>query len=128
MRPHNSTDPEVVAARDAEIKELLDQGLHASQVALQMGITERTVLRAKKRLGMPIRKMAPPMSVEEIGFARALLEDGASYNEVARTLGRDLKTISARFRGLSQCTPRTGAEVRMMMKLLESLPVKGLPA
>lgn len=123
-----STNPEVVAARDAEIKELLAQGLHASQIAMHLRITERTVLRAKKRLGLPIRQMAPPLSAEEIRIALNLLEDGASYGEVARTLDRDLKTISTRFRGKSKCTPRAGFEFRQMLKMLESLPVRGVSA
>jgi IS30 family transposase len=65
--------------------------------------------------------MAPPMSEEEKRKALDWLEEGASFSEVARTLGRDLKTISKRFRGLSQCSARDGYQTRMMMNMLEAL-------
>jgi hypothetical protein len=111
-----------VAARDNEIAELVFKGLRPPQIAERLGVNERTVYRAKKRRGIPpTRKMAPPMSEHEIGYARRMLEDGASFGEVARTLSRDLKTISKRFRGLSQCSARDGYQTRMMMNMLEAL-------
>lgn len=115
-----STDPAAVAERDADVAELLDRGLNAAEIAKIVGITERTVQRSKKRMGLA-RELPPPLTEAERLFALSMLDDGASYGEVARTLGRSLSCISERFRGLSKCSPREGALQRDLLKKLDML-------
>lgn len=120
MTATRSTSPDAVNARDDAVEELVRKGLRASDIAAALGITERTVQRAKKRRKL-VRPHPPPLSEFEIAEARRLLEEGAPYGEVAETLGRNASNISRRFRGMSKCTPREGFEIKMMMRMLEAL-------
>lgn len=78
---------------EPNFRRLHNEGLSAAQIALRLDINPRTVSRW--RVAMGIAK--PPvvlLSAEEKKRALDLLTDGASYNEVARTLGRSTQCIS----------------------------------
>lgn len=53
----------------------------------------RTVSRHRVKLGIA-NDPSIPLSEEEKQIARQLLEDGATYAEAARTLGRDRKCVA----------------------------------
>ncbi|AEK07820.1 DNA binding protein [Mycobacterium phage Yoshi] len=73
-------------------------GWTAAQIADKLGCTTRTVSRARAKSG--VAKPKPPaLSAEVLAEAARMLADGASQNEVARTLGVGQSTISAHFRG-----------------------------
>ena len=71
-------------------------GLTALQIAERFGVTERTIYRDRKKVG--INQPKPPMlTATEYADAARILEDGASVREAARTIGRHETTISKRF-------------------------------
>ncbi|AXN53223.1 hypothetical protein PBI_HARLEY_61 [Mycobacterium phage Harley] len=77
---------------------LTRMGWTAPQIAEQLGCHHRTVQRARAKTG--VAKPKPPaLSTEILEEAARMLADGASQNEVARTLGVGQATISAHFRG-----------------------------
>lgn len=98
--------------------ELTRQGRTAPQIAEQLKRSTRTVQRIRTAAGIVKTQATMPMTPQEIAWAQALLDDGASYNEVARTLGRNMKTIAERFKGCSKWTPRDGGELRQFQKNL----------
>lgn len=100
------------------IIELTRQGRTAPQIADELKRSARTVQRVRTAAGILMKPPIPPMTCEEIAWAQALLDDGASYNEVARTLNRHMKTIAERFKGRSKWTPRDGGELRQFQKNL----------
>lgn len=84
--------------RNQLVEEWTRRGESAALIASRLGCTPRTVVRIRAALG--IAKPAPHsswMTPDEVERARALLDDGASCTEVARTLGRDSTTILKRF-------------------------------
>ncbi len=63
-----------------------------------MDVSRRTIERDRIALGLAVPR--PRWSPDEQQRALAMLADGASLWEVARTLGRDYETIWLRFRGM----------------------------
>ncbi len=63
-----------------------------------------------------------PLSVQERRIAESLLDDGASYREVARTLGRSDLCIGRNFPGRSQWRKHCGMEYQKMRKALDAIP------
>ncbi|OBJ10742.1 helix-turn-helix domain-containing protein, partial [Mycobacterium sp. 1465703.0] len=102
----NQLAPEDQARRDKRIAELTAQELSASTIAKLVGVSTRTVVRARGRAGVakPFSG-ANRMTADEQRRAAALLDDGASYGEVARTLGRSPDTIMKHFPGRSVWRP-----------------------
>lgn len=100
----NQMDPE-------KVREMTELGMTAKQVAEELGVTPKAVLRVRSRLG--IVKAAPPFSEQELRRADELLTDGASYKDVALTLGRSIGAIHKRFPGRGwtpkQCGELAGA-------------------
>lgn len=58
------------------------------QIAETVGCCTATVTRHRIEAGYRQNKAGRPVDAEELARAKALLEDGCSYKEVARTLGR----------------------------------------
>lgn len=107
-------------ARDQRIAKLTEDGLTAEAIAAELGVTARTVQRARVRRGVA-KPAARRMTAEDLRRARELLDDGASLGEVSRTIGRDLHTIGKHFPGCGW--PRgSGIELRRMMAALEAIP------
>ncbi|MEV7768308.1 helix-turn-helix domain-containing protein [Microbacterium sp. NPDC086615] len=63
-------------------------GMSASEIATRLGVTPRTVGRWRAELGIVLRPRNRPITEDEKARALAMLQDGASYKEVGRTIGR----------------------------------------
>ena len=81
------------------IVELTEQGLSTRQIADVLHITCRSVTRGRRRRGVSLADPATPLTAEQIDHARQMLIDGASYAEVARTIGCNKETVRRRFPG-----------------------------
>lgn len=89
---------------DELIAELTRDGHSARDIAALLRISTRSVHRARKRAGIA-RPRAVPLSPAELARAVAMLDDGCSYGEIARSLGRPGHScIARRFpgRGMSR--------------------------
>lgn len=84
---------EAVNARRDRIAELFRQGLTPPVIANKLGISERTVDRAKSARGLTRPRPPEPLTSALFERAKALLDDGASYFEVQRTIGVSHNTI-----------------------------------
>jgi IS30 family transposase len=113
--------PEETRLRDKRIAELTREGYSGTQIARRVGVTHRTVQRARVRTGVAQPFCGIPLTPEEIRLAESLLDDGASYCEVGRTLGRSMETIRRRFRGRSMWAPGSGVEYRKLMVALNAI-------
>lgn len=86
---------------------LTGEGWSAHQIAVQLGVTPRTVGRDRVILG--IAEPGPRyFTAEEDRRALAMLTDGASLAEVARTLGRSQRTIYKRYPHMGWTPSQTG--------------------
>lgn len=74
--------------RRAQIADLARRGFGTKQIADKLGVCTRSVQRIRDEHGCAVRK-APALTGSEILRATELLEDGASYAEVGRTIGRN---------------------------------------
>ena len=103
----------VTAERTRRVAEFTRQGLSAPAIANILGVSTRSVQRARQRGG--VSQGAPvPFSEDEERLAQALLDDGASMGEVARTLGRSRTPLLRRFRDYVRWTPAQAAEAAAM--------------
>lgn len=66
-------------------------------------------------MARPYRRMTP----EEVERARALINDGVSIRETARTLGRSAMTVHRHFAGQSRWDRRTEAQMRRLRRELQ---------
>jgi hypothetical protein len=109
-----------LSSRDAAIVNMTQAGISGPAVAAQFGVTVRTVQRARSRAGV----CKPPparFTDDEIKLAERLFEDGASYGEIARTLGRFPSVIVRRFPNRSTWARSTGGHMSRMFAQLERI-------
>lgn len=87
-----------IRERQALVAEYTRAGWSAPAIAGVLGISVRQVQRDRfaAKVSQPYSVM---MSESEISRASALLADGCSYMEVARTVGRDRSTLRRQFPG-----------------------------
>lgn len=78
------------------VAQLVRQGRTTPEIADILKCCERTVDRARKRAGLS-KPRVPYLTSEELARAELMLADGASAEEVGRTLGRSGRTIRDRF-------------------------------
>lgn len=107
---------ERIAERNDVIVELTRRGWSAERIAEKLGITPRTVARVRVRSGVALPK-PPLMTGDELEMARALLEDGWSYNETGRRLGRHAHTLSRHLPGYGWSHEDSGRYLRMVLDL-----------
>lgn len=78
--------------RDAEIANMYRDGLDTKAIAAEVGLSTRSVCRALVRAKVRDLKTPPPRPVLTPRMV-ALLEDGASYSDVAETFGVGVKWL-----------------------------------
>jgi transposase-like protein len=88
-------------ANDADILELIEQGLNARQIAKRMGICTQTVYRSRLRQGLAERHAhkANRYTPEFLAQAERHLDDGWSIKEIARTYGVNQDRLGKHFPG-----------------------------
>jgi DNA-binding NarL/FixJ family response regulator len=87
-----------IRARRDRVAEMTRNGLTAPQIAEELRVTERTVVRDRVELGCA-QPPRPKLTEDELRIAAEMLDDGCPYTEVAQTLGRSTTTMAARFPG-----------------------------
>ena len=108
---------ETTLIRREAVRELASQGFSTRSIAAQLGMGRRTVQRDRVALGIPSKPPPRPLTAEEVAKAQAMLADGCSCLDVARTLGRTHKTILSRFREHVWTPTQIGQYARMVGKL-----------
>lgn len=91
----------MTAERYDVIAALTRAGFTAAQISERLKVNQRTVQRARVRTGVAKPFCGTPFSDEEARRAAEMLDDGASYMEVARTLNRVPSTIRRHLPGRS---------------------------
>lgn len=91
------------------------------EIAEAAGCEPRTVQRSLRRSKVPPEKQPPPYSEEELAFARALLEDGCPYGEVARTIGRNRDRLAEKLPGYGITDPGERLAIARMFRDFERL-------
>lgn len=116
----HKNDPELVAWRRRQVVALTRQGRTAREIANAIGITPRSVVRHRAAAG--ISKPGPrEFTARETLRAIELLEDGASYAEVARTLGRGPKAVMNNAPGYPLGDKRKAAEAASLARALRRI-------
>lgn len=107
------------AERDKQIAELVRLKYSIAQIARIVGITPRSVVRAKRRMGLTI-KVKPPLSREQHAMIKRLIADGASRRDIAETVGCHHETILKHYEyGWDR---RQVAEASVMSRRLAKIP------
>jgi DNA-binding CsgD family transcriptional regulator len=104
-----------------EVRRLFEAGTSNRQVASIMNISRKTAERIKAELGLVKRAEFVPIPQETQDRAREMLEDGASYREVQRTLGLGDRWLRSHFPGMGFKSPTEAAQYRKMLQQLDSL-------
>jgi len=90
------------------VAELTRQGHSADGIATKLGISKRHVVRIRSKTHTNVHPKAPLLTDEEVERATRMLDDGMSYTEVSRTLGRTFETIQRRIPGRGWTREQTG--------------------
>jgi len=85
------------AARREDVRRLTAEGRPAHEIARRLGVTERTVTRDRGALG--IAQPQSRVSPEQERLIAALVEDGAPFREIERTVGVSRDAIGRRHPG-----------------------------
>lgn len=107
----------------AKIAPLHALGLTSTEIAVRVGCSPRTVTRWRAQAGVTQHLpegAAKPVSQVKLRAAEILLDDGASYREVSRTVHIATHTLRRYFPGRGY-TPQQSAEVAAMARKLRSL-------
>ncbi|MGQ9348911.1 helix-turn-helix domain-containing protein [Mycolicibacterium gilvum] len=108
----------LIQERCERVAAMTRAGYTASQIAVILRITERTVQRYRVRTGCS--QPAPlPLTPEEITRAEELLEDGCSLSEVARTIGRSHDAVVRRFQGRGWTRQQRAEFLHMVRRMRE---------
>lgn len=83
--------------RDLAVQ-LSREGLSIQAIAQRLNVNPSSVTRYRRERDVP-RNKPVPISAEELDRARVLLEDGATYAEAARTIGRHPSCLRRRLPG-----------------------------
>lgn len=94
--PRNNPPAEVTAERERMVRKRTMQGRSLPQIAAELGITERSVSRIRERIKISAVK-PEPLTAAERAKIEDMLDDGCSYREIGRTLGRSENTIWANY-------------------------------
>lgn len=89
---------QTVAEREQQVCELSKAGCPVSVIANEVGLSSSQVVRIRKKHNLKAFVVSR-FTLEETQLIFQLLEDGCSYNEVARTTGRHLGSIARKFPG-----------------------------
>jgi len=90
---------EALAERREAVARMTRQGQSASQIAVQLGITKRSVVRHRRVAGVSGKHCSTPIPEEDLAFAKSILDEGASYSEAAASIGRSYKILAQKFPG-----------------------------
>jgi hypothetical protein len=116
--PVHDATAEGRAARRARVVALTREGRSATDIAFILGISVRSVTRNRALAGLTANYVRPPVpSEDQLLAAKWLLVDGASYPEVARTLGFNATTWRKHFPGYAWSRSEAGAHGKTIQLL-----------
>jgi transposase-like protein len=105
------------------IERMHKDGWSAPRIAAELGCSAETVRRWRKREGLQPPRPAnawAPITPERKEAARRLLDDGAPYEEVSRTLGMTTVTLKRHFPG-RQWTRQQAGELASWIRYTKEL-------
>lgn len=119
MNNRKRIDPRV----EREIVCLTLDGLTAKVISQLCGVTERTVVRVRARNNVSVPNTGRPPSVQDSTWEAALelLEDGASYRDVAETFDIPRTTLREKLPGYGFTPEDTARLATTLIKLPERL-------
>jgi hypothetical protein len=99
---------EHIIERRERVETLTRAGQTAHQIATEIGVTARTVQRIRSVVGIAKPKPSRLTDTEKL-IALALIDDGASLTEAARTIGRSQRAVRQAFPGRGWTQQQSGA-------------------
>lgn len=109
------------ADREA-VRALLEDDFEPRDVAARLGITERTVLRIRHELGLPVgpapyRKRVGP---EDLVLIETCLREGMPFSEITKTHGYTYQTLARHFPGRGM-TKQEGSAIGLAVRQTNQL-------
>lgn len=103
------------AERQERVVQLSEQGWSASAIAEELSIHTRSVQKIRTKSGWSTAKVTQTLEWQKLR-AKRLLHDGASYQEVARTLSRSPSTVAAWHPGFQWSNQKAGQAATLARK------------
>lgn len=102
----------------AEVERLTRLGRSAKYIAVRLNCSDRTVTRIRAELGISDARNGSygPVPPARLRLAEVMLDDGASYAEVSRSIGMAWETLRRHFPGRGMSPQVAGGLSRMVQK------------
>lgn len=110
--------------RREAVERMTREGATAARIAAALGTSEQVVARDRRTLGIATGPLVVKFTEAEYRAAKLLLDDGASYCEVARTLGRYPQTVERHLPGYRKRTRAESAQAAALGRELARLERK----
>jgi transposase-like protein len=107
----------IIETRNNRILRLAREGIHPNVIAEAVGVAKATVFRVRRDAGDTALMQYRRGTEAEKLQAKQLLEDGASYWEVGRTIGFSGSSVSRWFPGYSWSAQQRSESSAMSRKL-----------
>lgn len=91
--------PETEEECEHAVLALIEQGVSINAIAKRLHIGKRKIARVRKRHGLAAAAAKVALTAAEQRLALELLEGGASYKEVGRTMGRSAAHLGRKYPG-----------------------------
>lgn len=101
VKKHGVTPVRFTHPQYKKIVTLLRERVPAMEISRRLGVNRGTVTRIRKSEGIPSYRQKRVVSAERLERAARLLNDGASYAEVSRTLSMSTGTLRKYFPGMA---------------------------
>lgn len=118
-----ATNRLAIRDRESKVKRLWEEGMSTTEIASVVGIAPRTAQRIKERLKLTKPGHNIPLTEEELARAKALLDEGCSYKEVERTIGRSNITLRKHLPGY-ECSAETATMIRSFNRRMREMELK----
>jgi hypothetical protein len=109
-----ATEQDLIRRR--RVVQLTREGRSAQEISEILGVKKRSVTRIRRRAEVHADYVAPYITEEMIEQARQLLLDGASYADVAATVGMSPRRLRARLPGMGWSYQQVGKWSQLQRK------------
>jgi len=111
--------------RDREIIKLTKANKTSKEISQIIGCSERTVVRVRKNSNCMVSPAPKKFTNEELQRAKKILDEGGTYSEALKTIGRhrgSIQSLKKKLPGYKIWTRKESSDYAALVRKLNKLP------